>query len=181
MIEHSTGDALKDYLQSNTFTFSVCSDPTRRKEISALLLTHSGDVKPFAQFYKDVKLIYPAADRSTLEKDYVLATQSARMAAKWAEFTQHADRYLLQLRVSGLEALKPLHNVALPVSSVFWLSYYPPNGYYDASNVVLIRKGTVIEGDEAEACRIAATAVPPAFRYNAAIDGFPAEQLQQNS
>ena len=54
------------------------------------------------------------------------------MAAKWENYAEDGDDYLLQYRTAGDDKVRPEHaelnGVTLPQSDSFWDTYYPPNG-----------------------------------------------------
>ena len=55
------------------------------------------------------------------------------MAAKWEQYAQDGDRYLLQYRTAGDDHVRPEHasleGVTLPITDTFWQEIYPPNGW----------------------------------------------------
>lgn len=62
------------------------------------------------------------------------------MAARWEDFADDGDGYLLQYRTAGDDKVRPEHaalnGVTLPKSDSFWDSYYPPNGWNCRCTVV---------------------------------------------
>lgn len=90
-----------------------------------------------------------------LEAEYNFATQSAEMAARWADLSADGDSYLLQYRTAGDERVRESHQalnrVTLPASAGFWNEYYPPNGWRCRCQVVQVLKSKYEATDEASA------------------------------
>jgi SPP1 gp7 family putative phage head morphogenesis protein len=118
-------------LQNDTFYFSVLKTHAQLFEASRLLLNSDGKIKPFAEFFKDVKKINEAYNRHYLEAEYQFAVASSQMASKWSNFS---DDYNLQYRTAGDKRVRDSHDklrdTTLPKSDSFWDSFYPPNGWH---------------------------------------------------
>lgn len=86
-----------------------------------------------------------------LEAEYLFATQSARMAARWEEDSRDADRYDLQYRTAGDDKVRvdhrPLEGITLPAADPFWQEYYPPNGWRCRCTVAKVRRGKYEQTD----------------------------------
>lgn len=139
-------------LQQDVFVFSALKTHAQLLEASRLLLTEDGKVKPFYQFSKDVDNIKSGYNQNYLEAEYQFAITSSQMAGKWAQISSDYD---LQYRTASddrvRESHRVLHNVTLPPSDAFWLSYYPPNGWRCRCNAVEVRKGKYDISNSAQA------------------------------
>ena len=117
-------------IRENTFVFSGMKSYHELKQASQLLVTESGEVKPFNQFRDDVQQIYESYNVNYLNTEYNFATASAQTAAKWQDFVKDGDRYLLQFRTAGDGKVRPDHeelaNTTLPLDDPFWNEYVPP-------------------------------------------------------
>lgn len=172
-IEHSVPYAMKRNLSENVFVFSGAKTYAELKELSGLLLDDDGNIKPFSKFWQDVQGIYPKYNQSYLQAEYVFATQSAQMAAKWNEFEADGDRYNLQYRTAYDDRVRAshavLHNITLPPSDPFWNDYYPPNGWRCRCTAVQVRKSKYPEYDSETARTAGAEATTGKdviFRFN---------------
>lgn len=123
---------LLENLRNDVFYFSALKTHAQLFEASRLLLNSEGKIKPFAEFFQDIKKINLAYNRQYLEAEYKFAVGSAQMADKWSNFSDSED-YYLQYRTAGDEKVRPTHralrDITLPKSDTFWDSYYPPNGW----------------------------------------------------
>ncbi len=142
-------------LREDVFVFSGCKTYQQLREVSDLLLTDQGTVKPFREFYNQVQQIHQDYNVAYLETEYIFATTNGQMAAKWAEFEKDGDRYNLQYRTAGDDKVRVSHaeldGITLPVSDPFWDSCLPANGWRCRCNVVQVRAGKYPVDDSAGA------------------------------
>lgn len=138
-------EAMASRLEEDIFLFSGFKTYQGLKEASRLLRDENGQVKPFDRFYNDITAIKEDYNKHWLKAEYIFATQSAQMAAKWKDFEEDADRYNLQYRTANDGKVRPehkvLHNITLPFSDPFWDEFFPPNGWRCRCTVVQVRKG----------------------------------------
>lgn len=150
-IEHRIPDEMRKYFDDNVFVFSGCKTYEELKQIGELLTDADGKVKPFYKFFRETRDIHEKYNKQYLQSEYIFATQSAQMAAKWAEFEKHGDRYNLQYRTANDDRVRyehaALHNVTLPFSDPFWDKYMPPLGWRCRCDTVQVRKGKYEESD----------------------------------
>lgn len=146
-------EAMANRLRDDIFLFSGFKTYQGLKEASRLLRDDDGQVKPFHRFYNDITAIKEDYNKHWLKAEYIFATQSAQMAAKWKDFEEDGDRYNLQYRTAGDGKVRPghkvLHNITLPLSDPFWEEFFPPNGWRCRCTVVQVRKGKYPESDSA--------------------------------
>lgn len=138
-------DKLRGYLDENIFVFSGCKTFEELTEIGALLRDEAGEIKPFYKFYKETREIHRKYNKNHLEAEYIFATQSAEMAAAWADFEKYGDRYHLQYRTAFDDRVRKshaaLHDITLEFNNPFWNKYFPPNGWRCRCTVVQVLKG----------------------------------------
>jgi hypothetical protein len=138
-------------LKEDVFVFSGLKTHAQLLEASKLLLTPEGTVKSFAAFSKDIESLKTAYNEHYLEAEYQFAITSSQMAGKWAQVT---DDYDLQYRTASddrvREAHRALHDITLPSSDSFWLSYYPPNGWKCRCTANKVRKGKYPNSDSVD-------------------------------
>lgn len=150
-IEYSVPYAMKRQLQENVYLFSGGKTYAELKELSELLLSADGNVKPFSKYWQDVQAIFPQYNQSYLEAEYLFAVQSAQMASKWTEFEKDGDRYNLQYRTASDDRVRKthrmLHDITLPMNDKFWIEYYPPNGWRCRCTAVQVRKSKYEQSD----------------------------------
>ncbi len=165
---------LTSTLQKNIFFFSGFKTHHEAEEISKLLLNPDGSIKPFHQFYQEVKPINDTYNRNYLNAEYNFAVGSAQMAVKWQQFREDGDDFDLQYRTAGDNRVREEHaeldGITLPFSDPFWKLYYPPNGWNCRCSVVQVRKGKYPLSDSEDAIKRgdAATSKPKQqiFRFN---------------
>lgn len=154
-IGYEIPEAMHKHLRDNIYVFSGCKTYAELQELSDLLVDDEGNIKGFSKFFKDTREIHNTYNRNYLESEYLFATQSARMAGKWADYEQYGDRYYLQYRTANDSRVRyehsVLHNITLPQSDEFWNNYYPPNGWRCRCNVVQVRKSKYEPSDSTTA------------------------------
>lgn len=142
-------------LRNDVFVFSGLKAHAELKEASELLLTTDGKIKPFSQFKADVLSVHQDYNVRYLEPEYIFATSSAQMAAKWVDFEKDGDRYNLQYRTAGDNKVRDDHaalaNITLPSDDAFWDSYLPPIAWRCRCTAVQVRKGKYPEDNSAKA------------------------------
>lgn len=151
-----------DSLRHDVFVFSACKTHVQLKELSGYLLGEDGKPSSWSEFRSAAKGIYQTYNESYLEAEYVFATSSAQMAAKWADVSKDGDRYNLQYRTAADDRVRNshriMHGTTLPSGDDFWNSYYPPNGWRCRCTVIQVIKDKypqsnsqekIIEADQA--------------------------------
>ncbi len=142
-------------LRNDVFVFSGFKTHTALKEASELLLTADGKIKPYSEFKADVLGLHEAYNIRYLEAEYIFATSSAQMAAKWVDFEKDGDRYNLQFRTAGDNRVRDDHaalaNTTLPSEDAFWDSYLPPIAWRCRCTAVQVRKGKYPEDNSGNA------------------------------
>lgn len=127
-----------------------------------------GRIKPFNRFLNEVQRIHQSYNVNYLRTEYNLAQASSLMAARWKQFEQDGDRYLLQYRTVGDKRVRRshrmLHNITLPITSKFWNEYFPPNNWNCRCTVVQVRKGKYPESNEQEAMKLGMEATAGKYR-----------------
>lgn len=173
-LPHEVKDTLRYALEENAFIFSGFKTYHSLREVGLSLFAEDGSIKPFNQFWEDVKRINNTYNENYLRAEYQQAVGASMMATKWAEFAEDGDRYDLQYRTAGDERVRASHaalsDITLPPSDPFWSSYFPPNGWGCRCDVVQIRKGKYERTDSAAAQQLGeeCTATPKLamFRFN---------------
>ena len=160
-------DEMKRRLDDDVYLFSGFKTYHELKEASSLLRDNDGQLKPFNRFYNDISAIKQDYNKNWLQAEYIFATQSSVMAAKWKDQEAGSDRYNLQYRTAGDSRVRPEHRVldktTLPASNPFWNEYYPPNGWRCRCTVVQVRKGKYPETDSNTAMSPSFTVISKAF------------------
>lgn len=154
-ISHEIAPALLKHLQTNVYMFSRAKTYTELEEIRNMLYDKKGNIKPFSKFFKDVRKVHNDYNKAYLESEYIFASQSARMASKWADFEKYGDRYYLQYRTANDDRVRAdhraLHDTTLPIDDTFWSKFFPPNGWRCRCDVVQVRKSKYPVSDSATA------------------------------
>lgn len=145
-------------LKASTGMFSGFKAFHEMKEAAALLMDDKGNIKPFEQYYNDVRKINDTYNKHYLRAEYDFSVTSAEMAAKWEEQSQEDEgRYLLQYRTAGDEKVRKQHRklegITLPASDPFWDKYYPPNGWNCRCSVSKVRAAKYEATNPEEAMR----------------------------
>lgn len=132
------------------------------------LVGDDGRIKPFNRFLNEVQRIHQSYNVNYLRTEYNLAQASSLMAARWKQFEQDGDRYLLQYRTVGDKRVRRshrmLHGITLPITSRFWNEYFPPNNWNCRCTVVQVRKGKYPESNEQEAMKLGMEATAGKYR-----------------
>ncbi|WP_448529164.1 phage portal protein family protein [Raineya sp.] len=129
-------------LRYNIFYFSGAKTYQQLKEINAKLLDENGKVKPFEQFYKDVKTLNELYNRNYLQAEYEHAIASAQMISFWKENVTKNPNVALKYSAVGDSRTTPLcrklDGLVLPANDRFWAIYYPPNHWRCRSRVLVV-------------------------------------------
>ncbi len=148
-------ETMRQRLSESNFIFSGFKTFHSLNEAFPSMVDANGDLKPFERFLNDVQKIDRQYNVNYLRAEYNFAVASAESAARWEEIEAGGDRYDLQYRTAGDGRVRPEHaaldKVTLPVSSPFWDSFMPPNGWNCRCSVVQVRKGKYPTTDIAEA------------------------------
>lgn len=148
-------DRMRSRLTRSNYIFSGMKAFHEMNEAFPSLLDENGDRKPFERFLNDVRKIDETYNKNYLRAEYNFVQASALMAAKWEDFAEDGDRYLLQYRTAGDDKVRPEHaelnGITLHMSDKFWESYYPPNGWNCRCTVVQVRRGKYTETPHDEA------------------------------
>ncbi len=167
-------------LKSDVFVFSACKIHIELKEVSTMLTGEDGKIKPWQKFKDQVMSVHKKYNENYLQSEYIFATSSAEMAARWQQFEKEGDRYNLQYRTAQDDRVRDSHaamaGITLPVDDPFWNSYFPPNGWRCRCTVVQVSKGKYKESNPEEALKKADVATTDIdskgrnrgemFRYN---------------
>lgn len=157
-------DTLRQNLQDSDWMFSGMKTFHELNEAFPSLLDDKGNRKPFEQFLNDVQRIDNTYNRNYLRAEYNFAQGAAEMAARWEQFEEDGDRYLLQYRTVNDGLVRPehaaLHGVTLPKDDSFWNTYYPPNGWNCRCTVVQVSRSTSQVTSHEEAMSRAGEALP---------------------
>jgi SPP1 gp7 family putative phage head morphogenesis protein len=131
-------------LRDDVFVFSVCKTHIELKELGSHLVDENGKVTSWQKFNQEAAAIHKKYDENYLQAEYIFATSSAEMAAKWSVAEKDGDRYNLQYRTAGDTRVRDSHaamrGITLPVKDPFWDSYYPPNGWRCRCTAVQVMK-----------------------------------------
>ncbi len=131
-------------LRNDVFVFSACKTHINLKEVGSHLVDENGNINSWQKFSQQVTAIYKQYNENHLQAEYIFATSSAEMAAKWNRFAQDGDRYNLQYRTAKDDRVRDAHakmdGITLPVSDPFWDSYFPPNGWRCRCTTVQVLK-----------------------------------------
>lgn len=148
-------EKMRQRLTRSNYIFSGLKTFHELNEAFPSLLDENGDRKPFGRFLNDVRKIDETYNRNYLRAEYGFIQASAQMAAKWEQYSEDGDRYLLQYRTQHDDKVRPEHaaldRITLPMSDPFWESYYPPNGWNCRCTVVQVRRGKYPETPHREA------------------------------
>lgn len=148
-------DRMRERLTRSNYIFSGIKTFHELNEAFPSLVDDNGNRKPFERFLNDVRKIDETYNVNYLHSEYNFVQASAEMAAKWEQYSEDGDRYLLQYRTAHDDKVRPEHaaldRVTLPMSDPFWESYYPPNGWNCRCTVVQVRRGKYEETPHREA------------------------------
>ena len=148
-------DKMRERLTRSNYIFSGIKTFHELNEAFPSLLDENGDRKPFERFLNDVRKIDETYNANYLHAEYNFVQASAEMAAKWEQYSEDGDRYLLQYRTAHDDKVRPEHaaldRITLPMGDPFWESYYPPNGWNCRCTVVQVRRGKYEETPHNEA------------------------------
>lgn len=166
-------DKMRERLTRSNYIFSGIKTFHELNEAFPSLLDENGDRKPFERFLNDVRKIDETYNANYLHAEYNFVQASAEMAAKWEQYSEDGDRYLLQYRTAHDDKVRPEHaaldRITLPMGDPFWESYYPPNGWncFVAGTPVLtmdgwkgiesIKKGDLVIGGSGKVRKVIGT------------------------
>ncbi len=152
-LPHEVPETVRLALENNAFIFSGFKAFHSLREIGLSLTTDKGDIKPFADFQKDVQKLNNQYNHNYLYAEYNHAVGASVMAARWQQFEADDDRYDLQYRTAQDDRVREdhaiLHGTTLPPSDPFWSLYLPPNGWNCRCTAVQVRKGKFPQSDPA--------------------------------
>ena len=155
-------------LKDSNYVFSGIKTFHELNEALPSLVGDDGRIKPFNRFLNEVQRIHQSYNVNYLRTEYNLAQASSLMAARWKQFEQDGDRYLLQYRTVGDKRVRRshrmLHNITLPITSKFWDEYFPPNNFGCRCSAVQVRKGKYPVSDEQEAMKLGMEATAGKYR-----------------
>lgn len=173
-------DKMRERLTRSNYIFSGIKTFHELNEAFPSLLDENGDRKPFERFLNDVRKIDETYNSNYLRAEYNFVQASAEMAAKWEQYSEDGDRYLLQYRTAHDDKVRPEHaaldRITLPMSDLFWESYYPPLSWNCRCSVVQVRRGKYEETPHNEAMSRGEEAFANneklnMFRFNSGIQG----------
>lgn len=173
-------DKMRERLTRSNYIFSGIKTFHELNEAFPSLLDENGDRKPFERFLNDVRKIDETYNSNYLRAEYNFVQASAEMAAKWEQYSEDGDRYLLQYRTAHDDKVRPEHaaldRITLPMSDPFWESYYPPLSWNCRCSVVQVRRGKYDETPHNEAMSRGEEAFANneklnMFRFNSGIQG----------
>lgn len=146
-------------LRNDVFVFSACKTHIELKELSSKLVTDDGKITSWNSFLKEATTLYKTYNENYLQAEYIFASSSAEMAARWVDVSKDGDRYNLQYRTAGDDRVRDAHDklrgTTLPASDPFWDSYYPPNGWRCRCTAVQVLKEKYPVDNSAEKIRLA--------------------------
>ena len=146
-------------LRNDVFVFSACKTHIQLKEVGSKLVDENGKINGYQKFSQEVSAIHKAYNENYLQAEYIFATSSAEMAAKWSRFEKDGDRYNLQYRTAQDNRVRDAHaklaGTTLPVSDPFWDSYYPPNGWRCRCTAVQVLKEKYPESNSTDSIKTA--------------------------
>lgn len=172
-------DAMRRRLQRSDYIFSGIKTFHEINEAFPSLLNTDGTRKPFTQFLEEVKHIDKTYNQHYLAAEFNFAQASAAMAAKWEQYAQDGERYLLQYRTAGDDRVRPEHasleGVTLPITDTFWEEFYPPNGWNCRCTVTQVLKSQATPTPHEQAIALGEDALKldkhRFFRHNSGITG----------
>ncbi|TWP23516.1 hypothetical protein ETU10_07270 [Apibacter muscae] len=146
------GDKTVQHLHQNIYRFSGAKTAAQAYEISQLLYTEDGKIRPKKEFMDLVLKLNERYNRHYLETEYNTAIKAATMARQWEDFQQDAELFPnLKYKTAGDSRVRPEHQklngTIRPLNDPFWNKYYPPNGWNCRCYVVQTAE-TVNEGRE---------------------------------
>lgn len=173
-------DKMRERLTRSNYIFSGIKTFHELNEAFPSLIDEDGNRKPFERFLNDVRKIDETYNANYLHAEYNFVQASAEMAAKWEQYSEDGDRYLLQYRTAHDDKVRPEHaaldRITLPMSDPFWESYYPPLSWNCRCSVVQVRRGKYEETPHNEAMSRGEEAFANneklnMFRFNSGIQG----------
>lgn len=119
-------------MQNDTFIFSGLKTHAQLLEASTFLRDESGQIRSFESFAHQFNKVNQNYNQNYLQAEHQFAVSSSQSAANWAALDEDG-RYYLQYRTANDDRVRDSHRIlqdtTLPKDDLFWLSYYPPNGW----------------------------------------------------
>jgi SPP1 gp7 family putative phage head morphogenesis protein len=159
------------HLERNVYVFYGFQNYHQLRDITSLLYDEQGNVRPFADFKKDVKDIDENYNVNYLAAEYDFAVNSSAMASRWVQFqVEKGALPFLQYQTVGDSRVRASHaaldKIIKKVDDPFWNNYYPPNGWGCRCSV-----RQLTEGEETKIDKSLLPELPPMFRNNTAKQG----------
>ena len=181
----SLGDAAgKDYellaeLTENIYMFSSAKTYTQVKEMNSLIKNEDGEVKTFANFYKDASETFELYNKDYALTEYNTCLAQAQNAVKWNEIEKNKKlfpnlRYSAVIDDNTSDICLALDGLVAPVNDEIWNSVYPEN-HFQCRCVVLQEDSDIeLTPDDEKEIRVAETEdkMQDLFKMNAGKDGY---------
>lgn len=127
---NSPDEEVTAFLRRNVYGFSAAKTKHQANELSRLLLTETGGIKPWPEFRREALAVHQVYNVQWLGVEYEHAVASAQMAARWKEFEPDD---LVSYETVGDDRVRPEHkawdDITRPASDPWWDTHYPPNGW----------------------------------------------------
>lgn len=172
-------DRMRSRLEDSNFIFSGMKTFHELNEAFPSLLDEKGNKKPFEQFLNDVRKVHDTYNERYLRTEYDMVHSAAQMAARWEDFEADGDNYYLQYRTAGDDHVRAEHatldGITLPMSSPFWNTHTPPNGWACRCYLIQVRKSDYKQTPHEEAMargkKVMEDKKSRMFRYNPGKEG----------
>lgn len=163
---------LLQQMHRNVYVFSGFKTYQQLREISSLIYTSNGDLRPFNEFLKDVRKVNATYNVHYLNAEYNHAVASSQMAANWQGYMENiAVAPWLKYQTAGDERVREEHRgldgTVKRKDDPFWKTWYPPNGWNCRCDVVELVDAP--EGDVDP--EFLPENQPTMFKNNVGIDG----------
>lgn len=146
---------------NNIYAFSAAKSFAQMQEMRNLVFK-DGKIRPFTEFRADALKIHEQYNQDWLETEYNAVVRGSVMGKKWLNIQRDKDiypflRYETAKDSRVRDAHQKLQGLTLPVESVFWKNYFPPNGWNCRCTVTQLRKDQVSPADISNAKQNEAT------------------------